>query len=131
MEEEQVINTIQLDDPAFKFSPTEPIMAGAVREDGEYLVRLWDVDSVNQVGDIAVPGEVLDIAFSPDGKLLSVATFGRPTNDSESAATIYDMSTQELVYTLDLNLENNDYPGTVAFTPDGGHLAVGTNGEID
>jgi WD40 repeat protein len=128
LEKEQVINKIQLDDPAFKFSPTEPIMAGAVREDGKYLVRLWDVDSGNQVGDLSVPGEVLDIAFSPDGKLLSVATFGRPTNDSESAATIYDISTQELLYTLGMNLENNDYPMTTVFTPDGGHLAVGTNG---
>lgn len=130
LEKEQVINKIQLDDPAFKFSPTEPIMACAVREDGNYLIRLWDVDNGDQVGDIEVPGEVVDIDFSPDGKLLSVATFGRPTNVSESGATICDISAQKLLYTLDVNLENNDYPRTVVFTSDGGHLAVGTNGGL-
>jgi WD40 repeat protein len=128
LEDEQLIDKIQLDDPSFKFSPGETIMAGAVREDGKYLVRLWDVDSIENIGDLTVPGEILDIAFSPDGSFLSVATFGRPTKpDTESAVTIYDVYKQELLYTLEINLENDDYPQVLAFTPDSGHLAVGTN----
>jgi len=128
LEQEQVIHKIQLDDPSFKFSPDGTTMAGAVREDREYLVRLWDVDSGEQVGDIITPGEALDISFSPDGTLLSVATFGRPTaSESESAVTIYDVSTQGLLYTLDVDLQNNDYPQVLVFAPDSGHLGIGTN----
>ncbi len=128
LEQEQVIDKIQLDDPSFKFSPDETTMAGAVREDGKYLVYLWDVDGGEKIGDLTVPGEVCDIAFSPDGSFLSVATFGRPTKpDTESTVTIYDVYNQKLLYTLEINLENDDYPRVLVFTPDGGHLAVGTN----
>jgi WD40 repeat protein len=128
LEQEEVIDKIQLDDPSFKFSPDETTMAGAVREEGEYLVRLWDVDSFEKIGHVIVPGEVLDICFSPDGNLLSVATFGRPTKpDTESTVTIYDVYEQKLLYTLEINLENDDYPQVTSFTPDSGHLGVGTN----
>jgi len=128
LELEQVIDKIKLDDPSFKFSPDETTMAGAVREDGKYLVCLWDVDSGEKIGDLTVPGEVRDIAFSPDGSILSVATFGRPTKpDTESTVTIYDIYNQKLLYTLEINLENDDYPGVLSFTPDSGHVAVGTN----
>jgi len=128
LEQEQVIDKIQLDDPSFKFSPDETTMAGAIREDGKYIVRLWDVDSGEKIGDLTVPGEVRDITFSPDGSILSVATFGRPTKpDTESTVTIYDVSKQKLLYTLEISLENDDYPGVLSFTPDSGHLAVGTN----
>jgi WD40 repeat protein len=127
LEEEQLIDKIQLDDPSFKFSPDETTMAGAIREDGKYIVRLWDVDSGEKIGDLAVPGEIRDITFSPDGSLLSVATFGRPTKpDTKSTVTIYDVYKQELLYTLEINLENDDYPQVLVFTPDSGHLAVGT-----
>lgn len=128
LEEEHVVRTLQLDYEPFSFSPEGTIMAGAVREDGEYLVRLWTVDGAEQLADLAVPGEVQDIAFSPDGSLLAVASFGRPTvRDSHSATTIYDLSSEKQLYTLDQTFENSDYPGAVAFTPDGGHLAVAYN----
>ena len=131
LEKEMVIQSLELDYGPFRFSPDLNIMAGAVREEREYLVRLWEVDEGSHMGDLAVPGKVCDIFFSPDRKLMAAAAFGRPTvTDSGSATTIYDISSQELLYALDQNLENNDFLLALSFTPDGGHLAVAANNGI-
>lgn len=125
VEEERVVRTLQLNDKPFGFSPDGLLMAGAVREDGVRLIRLWTVDGAEQLADFPDPGEIQCLAFSPDSNLLAVASFGRPTvRDSQSATTIWDISTKTLLYTLDHTFVDSDWPVTLAFTPDGGHLAV-------
>jgi len=131
IEEEQIVAAVQLEivlgsrNSAFRFSPDGEFMAGAVREEGADLVRLWSVPDAVMLDEFPVFGEMPDLAFSPDGKLLAVATFGRPTRaDAQSATSIYDVSSRKLLFTLDQNFEDNDFPMAVTFTPDGGHLLV-------
>lgn len=128
VEEELVVRTLELNDEPFSFSPDSELMAGAVREDGQRLIRLWTVDGAEQLADFPDPGEIQCLAFSPDSSLLAAASFGRPTGqDSQSATTIWDISSNTLLYTLDQTFVDSDWPVTLAFTPDGGHLAVARN----
>jgi len=96
-------------------------MAGAVKEAGDQLVRLWTVDGAEQIADLPVPERVRDLAFSPDGTLLVVA--------SRLATTIWDIPTKTLLYTLDQTFDAlaSNSPVAAAFTPDGGHIAVVRN----
>lgn len=130
VKEENMIKALELAYKAFSFSPDGEVMAGAVKEDKEYLVRLWNVNNYEQLADISVPGEVLDIAFSPDGGLLSVATFGRPTvPDSLSGTTIWDVQTGTPLHTFDQIFDDpvKEQIAELTFTPDGGHVAVARN----
>ena len=103
---------------AFRFSPNGSEMACAVTDSGEHLIRLLTVDDGEAIRDIVVPERVMDLNFSPDGKLLAVA--------SRLATTIWDVTSGELVYTLDQTITAPDnIPKALTFTPDGGHLAVG------
>ena len=127
LEKEQIIHKLHIDYKPFSFSPDGKVMAGSLREEGQYLVRLETVDGEEQLADLAVPGEIQDIKFSPDGSLLAVATFGRPTSsDSSSATTIWDVSSAKLLYTLDQTFEDDVKEKLIelTFTPDGGHLSV-------
>jgi WD40 repeat protein len=138
LEEESIVHTIALNilvggtKNTFRFSPDGQIMAGAVGgEDREYLVRLWAVDNYEQLAELVVPGEVSDIAFSPDGSLLAVASHAGAIGRSQgflSATTIWDIQSKTLLYTLDqefsTDIEDSDWLVAVVFTPDGGHLAV-------
>ncbi len=110
------------------FSPDGTIMAGALREEGEYLVCLWDVESYEKIADIVVPAEVLGITFSLDGNMMAVPSFARPTaRDAVSATTIYEIRSGKIIYTLDQTLDDGDWPILAEFTPDGGHIAVARN----
>jgi WD40 repeat protein len=127
LEKEQVTRKLQIDYKPFSFSPDGKVLAASLKEEGQYLVRLETVDGEEHLADIAVPGEIQDIKFSPDGSLLAVATFGRPTSsDSSSATTIWDVSSATLLYTLDQTFEDDVKERLIelSFTPDGGHLAV-------
>jgi len=127
VEEEQIVHTMQLGTgdgscglsaDTFRFSTDEKIMAGAVKETGDQVVRLWSVDGADELADLPVPERVRDLDFSPDGTLLAVA--------SRLAVTIWDIPTKTLLHTLDQTFDSlaSDSPVEVAFTPDGGHLAV-------
>lgn len=129
MEEESIVRTLNLDvlvalmSNSFRFSPDGEVMAGAVQENFEYMVRLWTVDNTEQILDLSFPKLVSDIAFSPDGSLLAVSSLYQET-------TIWEVSTGALLYTLDQKLDPSTITdGSLAtvFTPDGGHLAVVRN----
>lgn len=71
VEEERIVHTIQLDvgegscglsSNTFRFSPDSEAMVGAVKEDGDQLVRLWTVDGAEQIADLLVPERVRDLA---------------------------------------------------------------------
>ena len=141
IEKEQVIHKLDVSTVyrynTFQFSPDGEVMAGAVREDGKYLVRLWAVDNYEQLAELVVPGEVKDIAFSPDGSLLAVASHAGALSQALGflpATTIWDIQSKTLLYTLNQEFstdwEDKDWLVAVAFTPDGGHLAVVRNNGI-
>ena len=67
-------------------------MAYAVMDSGEHLIRLLTVDDGEVIRDIVVPERVMNLNFSPDGRLLAVA--------SRQATTIWDVASGELIYTL-------------------------------
>lgn len=102
----------------FRFSPRSNEMALAIKEGGQQLIRLMTVDTGEVIRDLDVPERVMSLDFSPDGKLLAVA--------SRLATTLWDVASGDLVYTLDQTITpGDDSPKTLTFTPDGGHLAVG------
>ncbi len=122
VEKNEVIQSLQFDadqtaNGAFRFSPNGSEMAYAVKDSGEHLIRLITVDGGDAIRDIVVPERVKDLNFSPDGRLLAVA--------SHEATTIWDVTSGELKYTLNQTITPPDnMPTALTFTPDGGHLAV-------
>lgn len=120
----QIVSTVELKSlignshHAFRFSPDGEVMAGIISEDWNNKVRLWTVDGAGIIADLEFEKMPIDLAFSPDGSLLAVGSLYIET-------TIWDVSTGTLMYTLDQIIEGTT-GGTraLAFTPDGGHLAV-------
>lgn len=102
----------------FTFSPDGTLMAAAVMEDGNQLIRILTVAGVEPVMDLPVPTRVRGLDFSPDGRLLVVG--------SRLATTIWEVASGMLLYTLDQTFDAtaSDQPIAVAFTPDGGHVVV-------
>ena len=124
---EEVRSTLELEsgvascyvmDP-FAFSPDGDVMAGAVVEDWEPYLRLLSVDDATVLWEAALLPQVRDMTFSPDASLLAVA--------SREAATLFDVETGQVTYTLERTYDDGEesYPTSVAFTPDGGHVALG------
>jgi WD40 repeat protein len=104
----------------FKFSPDGNIMAGFITEDWDHKVRFWDMDG-KIILDVPFESRINEINFSPDSRMLAVASLYEQT-------TIWDTETGSLLYTLDQILEETiDGTRALAFTPDGGHLAVVRN----
>ena len=108
----------------FRFSPTGSEMACVVSDRGENLIQILAVEDGELLRDIVMPKRIKCLSFSPDGSLLAVASYGSP-------ATIWDVASGDLIYTLDQEiepLEDADYldnsPDLLTFTDDGGHLAV-------
>jgi WD40 repeat protein len=127
MEQEQITAAVELNTlvgstkHAFKFSPDGEIMAGIIKEDFNNKVRLWTVEGTEKISDLEIDKMPIDIAFSPDGSLIAVASI-------HLATTVWDTETGALLYTLDQTLEGTtDGARVLAFTPDGGHLAVVRN----
>lgn len=123
-EAKTIVHTIILNNPLggikdpFQFSPDGKIMAAAIKEEYKHLVRLWTTDGAMQLPDLSITDDFRDMDFSPDGSLLAVA--------SMEAVTIWDVSTHALLYTLDQTFSDDETDTIVelAFTPDGGHLAL-------
>lgn len=124
VEQMQIVDTLELDTltgsthQAFKFSPDSEVMAGITKEDRNQIVRLWTVDGAEKITDLEFEKMPIDLAFSPDGGLLAVASIHLPT-------TVWDVSTGSLLYTLDQALEGTtDGTRALTFTPDGGYIGL-------
>jgi len=131
-EEEEIVNTIQLDSGegscglsanTFRFSPDGTVMAGAIKEDGAQIIRLWTVEGFQQLKDLSIPKRVRDLAFSADGKLLAVG--------SRLATTVWDVQAGELLYTFDQEFDvlASNSPVALSFTIDGGYVVEARNDE--
>lgn len=124
LEKKEIIQSLQYGadvtaNNTFRFSPNGNEMAYAVKDSGEHLIRLLNVDDGDLIRDVVVPERVMDLNFSPDGKLLAVA--------SRLATTLWDVTSGELIHTLDQTITvtpSMNIPTALTFTPDGGHLAV-------
>ncbi len=127
VEREEIIDRIDLKLNAgavtniFKFSPNGDVMAIADRgDDFKYFVKLYDVDSNEEVLKIDIEKDPQDIDFSPDNSLLAVGVQHAPVS-------IYNVETGSLVYTFDqtgFDLTTSNWINALSFTPDGKHVAV-------
>lgn len=98
------------------FSPEGGLIAWAT----EQGIHLWDITRNQDVGTIATSGGALPaIAFSPDGRFIASAGFGR-----NQALCLWDVLTRALVRVFD----RNDLARCLAFSPDGKTLASGSFG---
>ena len=124
IEKEEVVQSLQYGadvtaSHTFRFSPRGSEMACAVKDGGQHLIRLMPVDGGDATRDLIVPERVMDLNYSPDGRLLAVA--------SRLATTLWDLASGELIYTLNQTITTSPTitsPIALTFTPDGGHLAV-------
>lgn len=107
-----------------EFSPDGELVAMGVREDNAEFVRIWSVDGLEPLLDLEMDvRNFSDLAFSPDSSMLATAAWRMPP-------TIWDADTGQALFALDTGRDDvelaGDYnPSTIAFTPDGGHVAVG------
>ncbi len=126
LETKSIVHEIELDILAgsaknpFKFSPDGNVIASFITEDWDHKIRFWDMDGKIML-DIPFESRINEIDFSPDGSLIAVASLYENT-------TVWDTETGSLLYTLEQTLEGTtDGTTALAFTPDGGHLAVVRN----
>jgi len=127
LQTEEMVQEIELEILAgstktpFKFSPDGNLMAGYMRDDWEDKVRIWEVEGQEEVAILPFDNRINEIDFSPDGSMLAVGSLYLET-------TIWDVETGTLLYTLDQTIEEmTDGTRALAFTPDGGHLAIVRN----
>lgn len=104
-----------------RYSPDADHLAGAfIDDDGESVIRFWDVETFDVAFDVPVPAQVRDLDFSPDGSLLAVG--------SRLATSVIDVEARSVLYTFDQDIEPFGptlTPSTISFSRDGGHVAVG------
>ncbi|WP_224367509.1 AAA-like domain-containing protein [Hyalangium versicolor] len=91
-----------------RFSPDESVMAVAYGSE----VLLWDTSLRELLGQVATGGQVQDMAFSADSKLLALA-------DSGTNIIVYEARRQKRLYLI----KNPGRANFVRFTPEGLLLA--------
>lgn len=98
------------------FSPDGQLIASSSYGGPDDTVRLWDVDSGQQMHILRPRGQTYSVAFSPDGALLA-------TGGWDHQAHLWDVLTGKEVYTF---RGHRGAVGSVYFSPDGHRLATGS-----
>jgi WD40 repeat protein len=105
---------------ALGFSPDGKVLAGYFWADADTRVILWDAVTGEEMWKLAVHGQGLHsrpFAFSPDGKIVAVVTFG-------FKIICCDVATGKQVRVLPLAVDGGIGPVLLRFSPDGKLLAV-------
>lgn len=130
VETEQIVDSLELDhsschtEDVVEFSPDGELIAAAVTEDWAQLLRIWEVDGLQQVIDFDMDvRNFAGLSFSPDSTMLATAAWQMPP-------TVWDVETGAPLYALDSGIDPDAgdgwyHPTTVQFTPDGGHVIAG------
>lgn len=91
------------------------------------VLKVWDLNSGNLLADLK--GEhnnhVLDVQFSPDGKLLASAGNWRSNRSFGSGVKVWDMTTRQVRKIL-VPPQHAGTPLSLDFSPDGTRIVVGT-----
>jgi WD40 repeat protein len=69
---EKIIENVLVEPRRLSLSADYKVMAVAERDTRRSTVGLWDVERGVRIGEIPVPAQVTDVAFSPDGAWLAV-----------------------------------------------------------
>lgn len=85
---------------------------------GQAGVAVWDVNAGKKVKTLPYPAGIRSLAASADGKLL--ATF-----DNRGNVTVVDWTSERILTNLLVSQPRYGRAGVVAFSPDGGRLAIG------
>jgi WD40 repeat protein len=94
-------------------SPDSRCLASA-SEDG--TVKIWQMDTGEEIHNLQHPDRVFGVAFSPDGRRLASGGW-------DQIVRIWDASTGEELHQLQ---GHAGYVWSVAFSPDGQRLASGS-----
>jgi WD40 repeat protein len=101
----------------FAFHPTKPLFVGADYMGG--VVRFFDLRTGDVVKEVRVGQYIQDMAFSPDGNLLTLGYEDR--GQGEGKVEIRDSTTLSLLKEIPIG------SGNLAFSPDGTMLAIGSS----
>jgi WD40 repeat protein len=82
------------------------------------IVKIWSLATLKEIATLPQSGDVLGVAYSPDGKMLAVAC-------GDPSVTIWDTTTGKEKATIP-DLEE-PIPSSVAYSPDGKFLAAALN----
>ena len=80
-------------------------------------IEIWDLAANKVEARLKVDGQISSLAISPDGKRLAV---GHGTGRDEAPAQVWDIATGKLLWSMPAQ---KAYVHSLAFSPDGGHLA--------
>ena len=127
------------------FSPDGRLLAAggcekayqAVCKPGEAqgIVRLWDIESRQPLGDLLIPAEngkeVFTVAFSPDGNLLAAGYCLQPRGSGcgEAAVRFWNVADPQNSQRLGIPLRGSG-GYSVVFSPDGATLASVGDGQV-